>query len=419
MEDETIVIDNGNTQVADTNPTTFDAEGFLNAAAAQARGETGISALQYDNVIHEAGDWTAGQKEQFLATLSARIVDTMYTDASWTDKYSDLFFEDSEQFGSIVQIISTEMPEVRENRAWQETTSGRVSLGQNTGYLPVVKEQLTAGTASWAVSYTLTGTMLDSAFRNAAGLRRFESNVIMQAENSGRYHIARMSAANRNNYIAEKLAKGNSAGKINVVNVVEQYCKMFGVESMHAEDFRANTNGCLRSVNWIFKRYKAFLTDLSTMFTVDPTSTGKFIPESRFTFTLLADFAALLESELYSTTFHDNFVTLKGYREIPYWQALRGSTEGTELDWDYISQLYVNRDNSVINDSGVEIQKAGVLGLMVDKWAIMHTIVKHRTGVQRDDIKDLTLIEHQYTDRYINNLMLPGVVFTLEDYSAV
>ena len=416
--DPEVTIDNGNTQVASTNSTTFDAEGFLNVAAAQAKGEDAISQQQYDNVIHEAGDWTPGQKEQFLSSLSARIIDTMYTDASWTDKYADLYFEDSEQFGAIVQIINTEMPEVRENRAWVETTTGRVSLGQNTGYLPVVKEQLTAGTASWAVSYTLTGTMLDTAFRDAAGLRRFQSNVILQAENSGRYHIARMSAANRNNYIAEKLAKGNSAGKINVVNVVEEYCKMFGKQSMTAAAFRANTDGCLRSSNWIFKRYKAFLTDLTTLFTVDPTSTGKFIPESRFTFTLLSDFASLLESELYSTTFHDNFVTLKGYREIPSWQALRGENVSSQLTFDTLSTLDIMRENSVINTNGIDVTRSGVLGLMVDKWAIMHTIVKHRTGVQRDDIKDLTLVEHQYTDRYINNLMLPGVVFTLEDYSA-
>lgn len=418
MGENDVTVNSGNEQVANTNSTTGAAEGFLNAAAAQAKGEAPIAQQMYDNVIHEAGDWTLGQKEQFLGQLSAQYVDTMYTDASWTDKYADLFFEDSEQFGSIVQIINTEMPEVRENRAWQDVTQGRIQIGTNMAYLPVVKEQLTGGTASWAVSYTLTGTMLDAAFKNSAGLRRFESNVILQAENSGRYHIARMSAANRNNYIAEKLAKGNAAGNINVVNVVAEYCKMFGKQSMTAAAFRANTDGCLRSMNWIFKRYKAFLTDLTTLFTMDATSTGKFIPADRFTFTLLSDVSSLLESELYSTTFHDNFVTLKGYREIPSWQALRGADVGSELTFDVLSTLNIGRENSVINTSGIEVEKSGVIGLMVDKWAIMHTIVKHRTGIQRDDIKDITLIEHQYTDRYVNNLMLPGVVFTLEDYTA-
>ena len=54
---------------------------------------------------------------------------------------------------------------------------------------------------------------------------------------------------------------------------------------------------------------------------------------------------------------------------------------------------------------------------MVDKWAIMHTMVQNRVGRQRDDIKDITLFDYQFTDRYINNLTLPGVIFTVADYS--
>ena len=403
----------GNTQVAGTNSTTGAAEGFLNAAADQAKGKYAISQQMYDGVIHEAGDWTIGQKEQFLGTLSAQYCDTMYTDASWTDKYGDLYFQDSEQFGSIVQIINTEMPEVRENRAWQEITNGRVTIGTNVAYLPVAKEQLTGGSSSWAVSYTLTGTMLDAAFKNASGLRRFESNVKLQAENSGRYHIARMSAANRNNYIIEKLNAGNTATKINYVNLVQEYCTMTGTASMTAQNFLNNTNGCLRMVNRMFKKYKALLTDMTTLFTMDATSTGKFIPDGRFTFSVLSDFASLLESELYSTTYHDNFVTLKGYREVPSWQGLRSAS--TTASFADLSTINAGREDSVIDTEGVEVNKSGIVGLMVDKWAIMHTIVKHRTGIQRDDIKDITLIEQQYTDRYVNNLMLNGLVFTVED----
>lgn len=394
------------------------AETFLNAAARQAKGLDPIAQQDYTAVIHEAGDWSVGQKEQFLGELSAQYVDTMYTDASWADKYDDVFFENSERFGSIVQIINTEMPTVRENRSWEQITSGTTTIGSNTVYLPVVKEQLTGGSSSWAVPFALTGTQLDVAFRNESGLKRFESYIQMSAENSVRYHLARMSAANRNNYILEKVHKGNSAGKINVVNLVEEYCKMFGVNSMTAADFWANKDGCLRSVNRIFKKYKAFITDMTTLFTMDATSTGKFIPRDRFVMQVLSDFSGLLESELYSTTYHDNFVTLKGYREVPAWQALRwegGGSAGT-LDYDALSDIIAKNDESVIDESGASISQGGIVALMVDKWAIMHTIVKHRMGVQRDDIKDITLFEHQFTDRYINNLMLNGVVFIIADY---
>lgn len=386
------------------------AETFLQGAAAQAKGTAELSEQDYTDLIHEAGDWTQGQKEQFLGQLSCQYVDTMYTDASWTDKYGDLFFQNAEQFGSIVQIINTEMPQVRANRAWDTITSGTTTIGSNTVYLPVVKEQLTGGSSSWAIPFALTGTQMDVAFKNAAGLRRFESYVQLSAENSARYHLARMSAANRNNYILEKMAKGNSTGKINIVNLVQEYYLMTG-NTVTAAEFRNNKDGCLRMVNRIFKKYKAFLTDMTTLFTMDATSTGKFIPEDRFAFVTIADFVSLLESELYSTTFHDNFVTLKGYREIPAWQAIRSSS-GT-LDYDSLTAIKAANDASVIDNTGVEIDAQGVVALMVDKWAIMHTIVKHRMGVQRDDIKDITLFEHQYTDRYVNNLMLNGVVFVI------
>lgn len=432
---------NGNTQVASTNSSTGAAEGFLNAVAAQAKGETPIEYQQYANVIHEAGDWTTAQKEQFLGALSAQYADTMYTDASWTDKYGDLFFKNSDEFGAIVQIINTEMPEVRENRAWDTITSGVTTIGSNTVYLPVVKEQLTGGTSSWAVPYAMTGTQMNTAFKDVAGLKRFESYVVMAAENAGRYHIARMSAANRNNYMLEKLAKGNtaySAGvqpKINVVNYVEEYCKMRGITTgMTAQQFLNNTNGCLRDVQRITKKYQALITDMTTLFSMQTDTKGKFIPQNRFTFSVIADFVGLLESELYSTTWHNDFVKLKGYREVPSWQGIvdsdtgsSGSIQESVAGFYDLTALVAKNDCSVIDSNGViyDSRVSGpsyspvyVVGLMCDSWAIINTIVRHRTGIQRDDIKDITLIEHQYTDRYINNLMLPGIVFTIADVPA-
>lgn len=388
------------------------ADKFLKSAADQAKGKSAIDTQVYDDLIQEAGEATLGEKEQFLASLSGRIIDTMYTDASWTDKYGDIFFQNSDEFGAIVQIINTEMPEVRENRAWDQITSGVTTIGSNVVYLPVVREQLAGGTSSWAIPYALTGTQLNAAFTSAGNLRRFESYVVMSAENAAKYHLARMSAANRNNYIMEKLAKGNSATNINYVNLVAEYNAYTG-KSLTAQQFLNNTDGCLRWVNKICKKYKALLTDMTTLFTLDANTTGKFIPADRFTFTMISDFAALLESELYSTTWHDNFVTLNGYREIPSWQGLRGAS--TTLSFNDLTTIDAERDNSVIGESGASIKMSGIVGLMVDRWAIMHTVVRHRTGVQRDDIKDITLFEHQYTDRYINNLMLNGLVLTVAD----
>ena len=393
---------------------------FLAAVASQAKGESAIDTLTYDGVIHEASDWSWGEKEQFLGALSAQYADTIYTDASWTDKYGDIFFKNSDEFGAVVQIINIELPEIRANRSWETITSGTTTIGSNVVYLPVVKEQLTGGTSSWALPFALTGTQMNAAFKDVAGLRRFETYVRLAAENSARYHLAQMSAANRNNFILEKLAAGNPSQKVNVINLVDEYNYMFhltGTDALDANAFLANTNGCLRSVNRIFKKYKALMTDMTTMFSMQSDTKGKFVPEDRFAFVVLADFAGLLESELYSTTYHDTFVTLKGYREVPKWQGLRGRST-LDLQFEDLSYIDGARDHSIfdtVETTGIEVAQSGVVALMCDSWAIMHTIVRHRMGVQRDDIKDITLYEHQYTDRYINNLMLNGLVFIVAD----
>lgn len=392
------------------------ADAFVKAAGEQAKGKEPISQELFDGVIQEAGNATLGEKEQLLGALSGRIIDTMYTDSAWTDKYGDIFFQNSEQFGAIVQIINTEMPEVRQNRAWDQITSGETTIGSNVVYLPVVKEQLVGGTSSWAVPYAISGIQMDSAFRNASGLSRFIGYVQLSAENAIKYHLARMTAANRNNYIVEKLKKGNTATNVNYVSLVAEYNAMTGA-SLTAQQFLNNQDGCLRMVNRIFKKYKALLTDMTTLFTLDSTTTGKFIPDDRFTFSLIGDFNALLESELYSTTYHDDFVKAKGFREVPSWQGLRSAN--TTVSFNDLTTINAGRVDSVLYEGGtvedpeVEINQSGILGLMCDKWAIMHTVVRHRTGVQRDDIKDITLYEHQFTDRYVNNLMLNGLVFTI------
>lgn len=403
---------------------------FLTSAAEQATGKTVEAELDYDGVIHDAGDWTWGEKEQFLGALSAQWADTIYTDSEWNDKYGDLFYKNSDEFGAIVQIINVELPEIRKNTAWDAITSGETAIGSNIVYLPVVKEQLTGGTSSWALPYALTGTQMNAAFKDAAGLRRFESYVKLASENSAKYHLSRMSAANRNNFIMSKLAAAESeeqTGKLHVVNLLKEYNTMFNA-SLTVAQFLTNTNGCLRQVNRIFKKYRALITDMTTLFTMDPQTTGKFVPRDRLAFIVLSDFVGLLESELYSTTFHDEFVKMDGYREVPFWQAIKTNGLGDATFGNLSSlwgskteeSLYIgNKDDGVDSPvtAGFNVNSTGVVALMCDRWAIMNTVVRHRMGVQRDDIKDITLFEHQYTDRYINNLMLNGIVFIVDSYS--
>ena len=62
------------------------------------------------------------EKEQFTKALVARLTKNWFEDSSYRSQYKDVFFEDSSQFGAIMQSISVEVPEVKESHAWKDFT---------------------------------------------------------------------------------------------------------------------------------------------------------------------------------------------------------------------------------------------------------------------------------------------------------
>lgn len=390
--------------------TTFntDIHSFLQDATNQILGKDAREALTLTDIVDIGKTWDFSQKEQWVKELSGMFIKDMYTDRAYKDKRNDVFFEDAARFGAVVRIINMEMPDLIENRSWTQVTSGVTTIGSNTVYLPIVNQQLFGATDSWGVSIAYTGNQLDAAFENEAGLLEFESYVKLMAKNAIEVHRATMNSVNRNNYIGEKIHAGNTSGKVNVVNLVEEYQRDHGNTSMTAAQFFASADALRYSVK-TFKKYKDLLHDMSTLFTMDSASKGKFVPEDRFVFQVLSDFEGRLDSEVYSTTYHDEFVKLPLYRNVNAWQALRGLTT---LRFEDLSAI------DIVTANGDTVSQSGIVAMMVDKWAIMHTMVQNRVGYQRDDIKNISMYDYQFTDRYMNNLLLPGIIFTIQNYTA-
>lgn len=379
----------------------------LQEATNQILGDKAIENISLADIVDTGKSWDFATKEQWVKELTARRIKTMYTDAAYTDKRNDVFYEDSAAFGAIVQVISMEMPDIIENRSWINVTTGTTTIGQNTVYLPIVDEQLFAGTDSWGVSIAYTGTQLDAAFNSESELLQFDNYVKLMAQNAIELHRATMNGLNRNNYMAEKIHLGNSTGKINVINLVEEYQKDHGNQGMTRAQFFNNPDAMRYTVK-TFTKYKSMMKDMTTLFTSKANSKGLFVPDERFVMQVLADFEGRMDSEVYSTTYHNEFVELTGYRRVNAWQALVGAQNA---DFNTLSSI------NVTTADGSEVSTNGIVAIMVDKWAIMHTMVQRRVGYQRDDIKDISMYDYQFTDRYINNLNLNGVVFVVNDYT--
>lgn len=388
-----------------------DVHSILTSAYKQISGQADIATIDYSGVVTASQQWSDSQKDKFFETLSnAYMQEAIYTDREFKDRYNDIFYENADTFGAITRVIDVEIPDTIKSSEWETFISGTTTIGAHTIYKPAVNEQLFINSDSWAVPLTISGNQYRSAFSSSAGMAEFDNYLRLSAQNAVRIHRAEMNALNRNNYLITKITLMNQANKKHVVNLVEEYCKDTGTASMTANVYR-KTPACLRHSVKTFKKYKSLMMLPSTLFTSSTTTNGKFCPEDRFVMQVLSDFEGDIISEIYSSTYHDEFVKLPLYRDCPTWQGLKDSN-GT-LDFPQLSTV-------IGTPAGYETSNSasGIVAFMADKYAIMHTNIFNRVGVDVDNIRNVTYYEYQYTDKYMNNMNLNGIVFYVADYVA-
>lgn len=352
-----------------------------------------------------SGDELVALKNRFTKELIAVCTKNWFMDTSYRGTYNDPFYEDSSRFGAITQMISATVPEVKENSAWNSFESGVTKVGQYTVYLPVVDTRYYAKSESWALPITISGEQWDTAFRNESELGDFVAYIFMMVDNAIVQHMEDLNNANRNHFIAEKIHYATSEGAkgVHVVNLVELYCQDTGKDSMTVEEFLSDADA-LRNATKNIGLYEGYLRKQTSLFNTE--EKVRFVPKDREVVQLLGAFVKTLNSVALSNTFHKDMLELPLYSEVPAWQSMN------DLSFDKLSSINVKLDDTRT------VAKSGIVGLMCDKWAIVHTIKSDRVGSQHFSIENLTHYEYQHRDQYINNLTLSAIVFTVEDVIA-
>lgn len=382
------------------------------AAYKQALGESAVSTITTKDIVDSGGDESViGSRDQYTKALINVTIRKWYSDTSYRSEYVDPFYEDSEKFGALMQAISVDVPAVTASHAWTDYTSGSTKVGQYTVYLPVVDTKVFGKSVSWALPITITDNQWDTAFHNGLELKGFISYIWLCVDNALVVHLESMNAINRNNFIAEKIAYAGSQGATGVhyINLVEKYAKFKGLSSLTADAFR-QTPAALRYASEQISLFAGYFQKMSTLFNTE--GKKRFTPKDRLVVEVLEQFEKDMTYNMEADTFHNDLVSLPGHKAIPSWQGLIDANTSDDIDFKAVSTINVQiNDNTIVN-------KTGVVALIVDKWAIVHTFVDRYLASQRFDIDRVTHYEYQYTDRYINNLTMNGLVFTLEDYTA-
>ena len=354
-------------------------------------------------MVDEGAADIAALRSKFTGALIAQVTKNFYTQTSAESEYDDPFYQDSEEFGAIMQMITATVPEAQSNPAWQNFVSGTTEVGVYTVYLPTVSTKYFTKQEAWSVPLTITGEQWNQAFRDNAGLNEFVQFIHLVMGNAILAHREHMNEMNRNNFIAEKLnaAADQTVDGIHAVDLIALYAAEFGLSTAFTvEDALASDTFKTFAMSKIGE-YADYMKKQTSLFSVD--GTVRFVPSDRLVCQVLAAFdkkLAVTQAGIY----HNDMIKMPGYRTVASWQGLG------DLTFDDLSTINVKV-------AGGTVEQSGIVALLVDKWAILHTIKKQRVASQAFPIEDLVQYSYQFVDQYMNNLSMSGVVFYMSDYT--
>ena len=391
---------------------------IVNEAYKQAVGANAVDTVTLDDFCDGGVAFeslTVG-RDSFLKALIDQVV-TFYTEESYKREYEDPFYVDEMRFGSILQIVNAQAPEVTESHAFKNlapTVSGNdttyVTIGTYTCYPATVKSKYYQKSVSWELPICIAEERLTTAFRNAEELRSFTDYLFLIVDNALTQHREDLNAQNRNSFMANKILAESNAniGGIHKIDLLAKFNAERGGSLTTKEGFLKSPEA-LRYASSQILLYKQYLQKQSTLFNTE--GLVKFCPEDRLVLEVNSAFENAIAETALSTTYHDEVVALPNHYSVPAWQGfgVTDAVAGTSATaFDQVTKIDVSVDAG-------DVEQTGIVALMADKYAIMHTIKKQRVASQYFSAEDVNLYWYQNYDMYINNLAQNGLVFTIED----
>lgn len=291
---------------------------MLNSTFIEILGESQLISEDLSNIVDcgriilSSTQW-GDNFDKYVGKIIDKVGRSIYVDRPYDG--DDLgITRESWDYGSVLEKVRVEVGDYVDNKAWQLTDSPAPTFDVFAFDSPAeVEAKYFNMKDTFRLKICLPRNQMEGAFRSASDMQRFIGSIENRIRT--KREIAREMLAYRteNNLIAAKMQYGQ-----NVVNLLTEYKAASGDTTTTAATALENPD-FLRYCVRRFKTDKKLLAKFSGNYNVH--RYGTFTPASRLKIFALTDFATAVETVLRSNTYHDNFVTLDGYREVPYWQG--------------------------------------------------------------------------------------------------
>ncbi len=376
---------------------------LINSVSDEVLGKTDLVQEDLTGII-DMGDavFNANAMDRYIKSLVNHVGKVVFVNRPYSGKLPSVLM-DAWEFGSVLQKISSAIPNATENDSW-DLTDGE-TYSQDVFYKPSVQAKFFNSKVTFEVPVSITERQVKQSFSSAEQLNGFISMIYSAVDKSMTVKTDALIMRTINNMIAETLLADKKAftdgdysvgSTVRSVNLLHLYNTAF-TKTLEAKDAITDPD-FIRFASYTMGLYTDRLASISTLFNVG--GTEKFTPKELLHVVLLSDFAKAAQTYLYSDTYHNDQVLLPKAETVPCWQGT-----GEAYDFDSVSTINVK------TSSGKAVEVSGVLGVMFDREALGVTNLDRRVTTNYNAKAEFFNNYYKFDAGYFNDTNENFVVF--------
>lgn len=370
---------------------------LINEVAKQALGTSAITVADTSTLVALGDEVISSNKntDAFLNTLVDRIGKTVFSVRKYVGRDAGMI-RDPFEFGCIVQKIYVDLPEAKQNNAWE--------IGKETYkpefapvIKPTVKQKLFNKITTWEIDVTIPDAILKTAFANATAMATLIDAIFTALDNMMELALENNANLTRASFIARKISSGTNCGAINLLH-----------EYNTITNAGLTVDSALRNLEFLkwatmqINLWTKRMSNLSTLFNDE--GYKRHTDTKNLVVNVLQEFASATSAFLQADTYHKDLVSLPMYREVPYWQG-----SGEKYDFADTSKIHVKLSNEVT------VEKTGIIAVAYDFEAMGVTLNDRRATSERNNHDEYTNYYNKASIGYFNDMSENGIVFYLEE----
>lgn len=342
---------------------------LINSVTKEVLGESAVVNEDLSNVV-DIGKQVIDQQnglDNYVRKLVNHIGKVIFVNRAYAGGVPSVIM-DAWEFGSILEKISTALPEAQENESWNLQDGQEYK--QDVFHQPKVEAKFFNSKVTFEIPMSFTEIQVKESFSSAEQLNGFISMITTSIENSMTVKLDALIMRAINNMIAETLAASIGTGAAGAKTL--DFSKT-GVKAVNLlAGFNAQTGKTLTTAKALsdpdFIKYATYqislvsdrMTKVSSLFNVD--GKQRFTPADMRRVVLLSDFSKASVTYLQSDINNPEMVALPSHDSVPYWQG-----SGT----DYALSSTGKIDVKTASGETVSVpETAAIIGVVFDRDAV-------------------------------------------------